>query len=182
MSSSLKPLEQFSPDFTWCFLLKGYWQFVQMVPCHWTRWLSYPYDTKIWKSSPNPRKISGWILIYSIRDSPDPRKISGWILIYSIRDSSSAKFLSNDGCRLTFDLFMARSNLYGGKCWNVIGGHPGFATELILAIFDQQVAPILPTKFQVNWPGFPIRMIFAIFDLQVTPDASYQVWPRGREE
>ena len=49
---------------------------------------------------------------------------------------------------------------------------------------DLQVAPILPTKFRVNWPfssseevqkkkfqdgghlGFPIRMILAIFDLQ----------------
>ena len=56
---------------------------------------------------------------------------------------------------------------------------------MILAIFDLQVTPMLPTKFRVNWPfgsgeeakidfqdgghfGFPIRMILAIFDLQVT--------------
>ena len=60
---------------------------------------------------------------------------------------------------------------------------------MILAIFDLQVTPMLPTKFQVNWPfgsgeeaknmflrwlpllhlGFLILMILAIFDLQVTP-------------
>ena len=57
---------------------------------------------------------------------------------------------------------------------------------MILAIFDLQVTPMLPTKFKVNkpfdsgeeaknrfsrWPpcgrhlGFPIRKILAIFDL-----------------
>ena len=57
---------------------------------------------------------------------------------------------------------------------------------MILAIFDLQVIPMLPTKFQVNRSfgsaeeakihfqdgghfGFPIRMILAIIDLQVTP-------------
>ena len=55
---------------------------------------------------------------------------------------------------------------------------------MILAIFDQQVTPMPPAKFQVNWPmvqkkrkiafqdgsylGFQIRTILAIFDLQVT--------------
>ena len=58
---------------------------------------------------------------------------------------------------------------------------------MILAIFDLQLTPVLPTKFGVNWPfgsgeetkkhfqdggpgghlGFPIGMIFAFFDLQV---------------
>ena len=60
---------------------------------------------------------------------------------------------------------------------------------MILAIFDLQVTPMLPTKLRVNWPfgsgkkrkidfqdgcygahlGFPIRTILAIFVLQVTP-------------
>ena len=31
------------------------------------------------------------------------------------------------------------------------GGHFGFLIRKILAIFDVQVTPILPTKFQVNW-------------------------------
>ena len=30
------------------------------------------------------------------------------------------------------------------------GGHLGFLTGTILAIFDLQVTPMLPTKFQVN--------------------------------
>ena len=30
--------------------------------------------------------------------------------------------------------------------------HLGFQIGKILAIFDLQVAPILTTKFQVNWP------------------------------
>ena len=32
------------------------------------------------------------------------------------------------------------------------GGHLGFLIGMILAIFDLQVTPMLPTKFQVNWP------------------------------
>ena len=32
------------------------------------------------------------------------------------------------------------------------GGHLGFSTGMISAIFDLQVAPILPIKFRFNWP------------------------------
>ena len=32
------------------------------------------------------------------------------------------------------------------------GGHLGFLIGMILAIFDLQVTPMLPTKFQVTWP------------------------------
>ena len=32
------------------------------------------------------------------------------------------------------------------------GGHLGFRIGTSLAIFDSQVTPMLPTKFQVNWP------------------------------
>ena len=31
-------------------------------------------------------------------------------------------------------------------------GHLGYPIGTILAIFDLQVTPMLPTKFQVNWP------------------------------
>ena len=31
------------------------------------------------------------------------------------------------------------------------GGHLGFWIRMILAIFDLQVTPMLPTKFLVNW-------------------------------
>ena len=31
-------------------------------------------------------------------------------------------------------------------------GHLGFPIQTILAIFELQVSPMLPTKFQVNWP------------------------------
>ena len=31
------------------------------------------------------------------------------------------------------------------------GGHLGFTIGTILAIFDLQVIPMLPTKFRVNW-------------------------------
>ena len=64
---------------------------------------------------------------------------------------------------------------------------------MILATFDLQTAPILPTKFRVNWLfvqekfkidfqdgchfGFLIGMIFAIFDLLVTlmPQTKFRV-------
>ena len=66
------------------------------------------------------------------------------------------------------------------------GGHLGFPIDMILAIFDLQVTPMLPSKFGVNWsfgsgeeaknrfsrwrPSWiPIGTILAIFDLQVTP-------------
>ena len=50
--------------------------------------------------------------------------------------------------------------------------HLGFPIQTILATFDLQVPPILPTKFRANWPfhsgeeaqnRFSIRMILAIF-------------------
>ena len=76
---------------------------------------------------------------------------------------------------------------------------------MILAIFDLQVTPMLPSKFGVNWPfgsgeeakidfqdgghgghlGFPIGTILAIFDLQVTPmlPSKFGVsWPFGSGE
>ena len=32
------------------------------------------------------------------------------------------------------------------------GGHLEFPIAMILAIFDLQVTPMLPIKYQVNWP------------------------------
>ena len=32
------------------------------------------------------------------------------------------------------------------------GGHLGFPIGTILAIFNLQVTPMLPTKYRVNWP------------------------------
>ena len=32
------------------------------------------------------------------------------------------------------------------------GSHLGFLIRTILAIFDLQVTPMLPTKFRVTWP------------------------------
>ena len=80
------------------------------------------------------------------------------------------------------------------------GGHLGFPIGMILAIFDLQVTPTLPSNFGVNWPfgsgeeakidfqdgghggqlGFPIGTILAIFDLQVTlmlPSKFGVKWP-----
>ena len=68
------------------------------------------------------------------------------------------------------------------------GGHLGFLIGTILAIFDLQVTPMLPSKFGVNWPfgsGEEAKnrfsrwrpswisdgTILAIFDLR-NPDAS----------
>ena len=67
---------------------------------------------------------------------------------------------------------------------------PPWQPSWILAIFDLQVTPVLPTKFRVNWPkqkidfqdgrhgghlGFLVGTILAIFDLLVTPKLSTQV-------
>ena len=68
----------------------------------------------------------------------------------------------------------------------------------ILAIFDLQVTPMLPTKFQVNWPfgtgeeainrfqdgrhgghlGFPVGTVLSYFWSTCHPDASYLVSSR----
>ena len=81
------------------------------------------------------------------------------------------------------------------------GGYLGFLIVTILALFDVQVSPMLPTKFQVNGLskqnidlqdgghggqlGFPITTILAIYDLQVTLmlPTKFQVnWPFGSGE
>ena len=82
------------------------------------------------------------------------------------------------------------------------GGHLGFPIGTILAIFDLQIIPMLPTKLGVNWPfgsekkpkiyfqdggygdhpGIPIGTILAIFALQVTlmlPTKYLVKWHRG---
>ena len=44
------------------------------------------------------------------------------------------------------------------------GDHLEFPIGTILAIFDIQVTPMLPTKFQVNWPfcsGEEAKIIFS---------------------
>ena len=80
----------------------------------------------------------------------------------------------------------------GGEVKNIFSRWPpchlGFSIGTILSIFDLQVTPMLPTKFQVCWSiglsvqekeqkidfqdgchgrhlGFPIRPILAIYDL-----------------
>ena len=64
------------------------------------------------------------------------------------------------------------------------GCHLGFPIGTILAIFDIQVTPMLPTRFQVNWPfgsgeevnnkfsrwpPFLIGRFLTIFNLHVAP-------------
>ena len=71
-TSSLKALNQFSPDFTWDLLSKGYWQFIQMVPQKTakTKMTAIPIYVKrhLKASSPESSKLGGWIFVYSIRD------------------------------------------------------------------------------------------------------------------
>ena len=86
------------------------------------------------------------------------------------------------------------------------GRHLGFPIGTILAIFNLQVIPMLPTSFRLSWPfgsgkeakkrefqdgrhsgdfGFPIETILAIFDLQVAPmlPTMFRVkWPFGSGE
>ena len=85
------------------------------------------------------------------------------------------------------------------------GGHLGFRIGTILAIFDLQVTPMLPSRFESTGLsvqekkrktdfqdgchgghlGFPIGTILAIFDLQVTPmlPSKFGVnWPFGSGE
>ena len=79
------------------------------------------------------------------------------------------------------------------------GAHPGFTISMILAIFDLQVTPMLPTKFGVNWPfgsgeeaknrfsrwlswrpsWISNRHDFSYFWSISHPNASYQVWLLG---
>ena len=82
------------------------------------------------------------------------------------------------------------------------GSHFGFPFGMILAIFDLQVTPMLPSKLvsigllvqekkrKIDFQGgghlgFPIGTILAIFDLQVTPmlPSKFGVnWPFGSGE
>ena len=80
------------------------------------------------------------------------------------------------------------------------GGHLGFPIGTILAIFDLQVTPMLPSslesiglsvqekKRKIDFDGhlgFPIGTILAVFDLQVTqmlPSKFGVNWPFGSGE
>ena len=46
-------------------------------------------------------------------------------------------------------------------------GHLGFQIKMILAMFDLQITPMLPTKFQVNWP----------FGLGEEAENRFSIWP-----
>ena len=96
-SSSLKKLDQFSPDFIWGLLSKGYCQFVQNFK--WlctigTRWPPCPYMVKNTSCSPEPRKLLDWILVYSIGDARSTKFIQMMILEWSVTFYSMVKFLS----------------------------------------------------------------------------------------
>ena len=107
--------------------------------------------------------------------------------------------------------FILKKKIYGmpvNWAWsfeqNLNGSKLGFTISTILAIFDLQATPMLPTKFRVNWPfssgeeakdyqdgchgvhlGFPIGTILATFDLQVTlmlPSKFGVNWPFGSGE
>ena len=93
----------------------------------------------------------------------------------------SAFFLFTDQCDASFQVSSFQD---GGH-----NGHLGFPIRTILAIFDQQVRPMLPTthnkitglsvqekKHKIDFQdgeqgshlGFPMGRILAIFELQVT--------------
>ena len=100
--------------------------------------------------------------------------------------------------------FILKKKIYGmpvNRAWSfeqtLNGSQLGFTIGTILAIFDLQVTPMLPTKFRVNWHfssgeeaknshlGYPIGTILAIFDLQVTPMSPTKFgvnWPFGTGE
>ena len=88
MSSSLKQLDQFSPDFTLGFLLKGYYQFVQKVLHHKTRCLPCPCMVK-----------KKYLKIYFSRTKKTSRLNRGiqhrGLKVYQVD--------SNDDSRLTFN-------------------------------------------------------------------------------
>ena len=77
MFSSLKLLEQFSPDFTWGLLSKGYWQFIGIVLGPLNKMAAMPLMVKRYKKS----------------SSLEPRKLWDWILVYNFGDSRSTKFV-----------------------------------------------------------------------------------------
>ena len=112
----LKHLGQYSLVFMWSLLLKGgdgvdslfKWSWsINQNDCHAHIWLKH-------LSSPEPRKLWGWILVYIIRN---PRSVK---FVQKIVVGWPLSFLR----RLTFVLFAEISNLrpntfVWGKCWNV---------------------------------------------------------------
>ena len=108
MSSSLKLLEQFSPDFTWAFCWKGILTMCSNGSMPLNEMAAMPlYGEKTKKSS-----------------SPEPRKLWGWIL-ETVSGTQGLSSLFKWWWKV--DIFIARSNfsscmhLYGEiKCWNVV--------------------------------------------------------------
>ena len=106
MSSSLKLLQLFSPDFTRGLLSEGYGKFVQMVPHHRTKWPQCPYMVKTLKNFRLQNQESfGTESWFKASRTNDDRRLTfdlfrwgGWVVkVYQI--------CSNDDRRLTFDLF-----------------------------------------------------------------------------
>ena len=61
--------------------------------------------------------------------------------------------------------------------------HPGFTIGMILAIFDLQVIPMLPTKFGVKWPfGSGEDLIVLGFNDTSTLEGHFVSSPREREK
>ena len=133
--SSLKQREQFSPDFTSGLLSKGYWQFVRMVPHHWTRWP--PNMVKaLKKSSPEPRKLWSWILVYSIGDSRSTKFVQvmvvGWPLTFLRQDQICIAGLGGSvGCTVQLETRRLRVQppprsatfFCRDWSWNIFYGH-----------------------------------------------------------
>ena len=68
--------------------LKGYWQYVQMVPRDWTRWPPFPCMVK---------RLKNLLL-----QNQESFEADCWYI------TSGIQGLPNDGCRLTFDLFYGK--------------------------------------------------------------------------
>ena len=87
MSSSLKPLDQFH-QFT-C-LSKGYCQFVQVVPCHWTRWPPCPCIVKTLKNlllqNQESFAVESWCIASGTQSTKFVKMmIVGWALFFLLQ-------------------------------------------------------------------------------------------------
>ena len=101
LNCSLKPLDQFSPDFTWGLLSNVYCRFVQMVLHYWTSWPPCPYMEK-----------------QTLKNLPELRKLWGWILAYCVHYTRSARVVQMMIVAWPFTFFTAWSNFYPCCCGN----------------------------------------------------------------
>ena len=135
--------------FGWDLLSKGYQQFVQIVPCHWIR-----------PSSPEPRKLWGIILVYSIVDWRSTKivqiMVEGWSLtILQQGQICAPMYLYGENVKKSFSQNVLNTNGWNLQCMIkllkllALSCHPSALLKLPSAFSTPDIKPYILVN--ISW-------------------------------